>query len=81
MSKPLRQTMPTVTAFIDDLRAAFGREIVDAAIKNGMAGGTDFYARENGVEVGNLPPAREGGITLDQIVLGPLNPPRKDTHG
>lgn len=50
--KPLRQSMPTVAAWIDDLREAFGADTINAAIRNGMAGGTHFHAEENGCEIG-----------------------------
>lgn len=50
--KPMRDTMPTVAAVIDDLRAAFGADAINPAIKGGMAGVPTFYARENGHEVG-----------------------------
>lgn len=40
-------------AFIDDLRAAFGREEIDFAIRRGMGGKPGwFHARECGHEVG-----------------------------
>lgn len=51
-AKPLRETMPTVAAIIDDLRAAFGADVINPSIKGGMAGVPTFYARENGHEVG-----------------------------
>lgn len=51
-AKPLRETMPTVAAIIDDLRAAFGAEDIHQSIRNGLAGVPTFYARENGHEVG-----------------------------
>jgi hypothetical protein len=45
----LREEMPTVTAWIDDLRAAFGADGINAQIKKGMAGLPGFFhARENG---------------------------------
>lgn len=50
--KPLRQTMPTVAAWIDELREAFGADGVNAAIRNGVAGGTHFYAEEGGQAIG-----------------------------
>lgn len=50
--KPMRQAMPTVTAWIDDLRAAFGAEMIDAAIRAGIDGQPTFYAAENGIEIG-----------------------------
>lgn len=50
--KPLREAMPTVAAWIDELRDAFGADTINAAIRNGMAGGTHFHADENGHELG-----------------------------
>lgn len=44
--------MPVVTAFIDDLREAFGKADIDAAIRAGMNGQPTFWAIENGIEVG-----------------------------
>lgn len=52
----LREAMPLVTAFIDEMREAFGADVINRAIKNGMNGGCDFYASENGQEVGNKLP-------------------------
>lgn len=52
MSKPLRQSMPTVAAWIDELREAFGADGINASIRNGMAGGSDFYAEEGGEALG-----------------------------
>lgn len=39
-----RKTMPTVTAFVDAMRAEFGADQVKV-----------FYAREGGVELGKMP--------------------------
>ena len=50
--KPLRQTMPTVAAWIDDLREAFGADGINRAIRNGVAGGTHFHAEEGGQAIG-----------------------------
>lgn len=52
VAKLLRQTMPTVAAFVDDLRDAFGAETINAAIKAGMDGQPTFWASEGGQEVG-----------------------------
>jgi hypothetical protein len=60
MTRPanLREEMPTVTAWIDDLRAAFGADGINAQIKKGMAGLPGFFhARENGHDVGTPMPA------------------------
>lgn len=51
-AKPLRQTMPTVAAWVDELREAFGADGINAAIRNGVAGGAAFYATENGHSIG-----------------------------
>jgi hypothetical protein len=50
--KPLRQTMPTVAAWIDELREAFGADAINPAIRNGVAGGAAFYATEGGQTIG-----------------------------
>lgn len=52
MTKPLRAAMPTVAAFIDEMRAAFGADAINAAIKSGIDGQPTFWAKENGLEVG-----------------------------
>jgi hypothetical protein len=67
--KPLRQTMPTVAAWIDSLREAFGADAVNPAIRNGAAGGSHFYAEENGHAIGCE--AMPGGhvVTVAQMVL------------
>ena len=48
----MRQTMPTVAAWIDELREAFGADGINAAIRNGVAGGAAFYATEGGQTLG-----------------------------
>lgn len=55
----LRERMPTITAWLDDMRAAFGTDVINASIKDGIAGKPRFYAIENGVEVGTMPPPKE----------------------
>jgi diadenosine tetraphosphate (Ap4A) HIT family hydrolase len=51
-AKPLRQTMPTVAAWAHELRDAFGADGINAAIRNGVAGGAAFYATEGGHTIG-----------------------------
>jgi len=53
--KNLRESMPLVTAFIDECRDAFGKDVINQAIKAGMDGQETFWARENGIEVGTRP--------------------------
>lgn len=43
--------MPGVAAFIDALRAAFGKQHIDRQIVQGLRNGT-FYASENGHTMG-----------------------------
>lgn len=70
-SKPLRQAMPETAALIDALRDAFGAETINDAIRNGMQGSTDFYASENGHQIGHkLPETDFKPISLADICLG-----------
>lgn len=73
MTRPgsLREEMPLVTAFIDDLRAAFGAEQINASIKAGVNGAGTFWACENGREIGSK--GQPGGfvLTADQLYLCP----------
>ena len=54
----MREDMPTVAAWIDALRDAFGAAPVNDAIRAGMAGHSTFFAKENGHEVGTPIPYR-----------------------
>ncbi len=70
----MREEMPTVAAWIDDLRLAFGAEAVTAWIRQGRADGT-FHARENGHEVGAPIPAPENAISArDMVIARPSDP-------
>lgn len=51
--KPMRQTMPTVAAWVDELREVFGADAINPALRNGAAGGALFYATENGHSIGS----------------------------
>ena len=72
--KPMRQTMPTVAAWVDELRAAFGAEVVNRSIRNGAAGGTWFWARENGSEIGQRPSPGKSEIDASALCLGKIDP-------
>lgn len=77
----LRAEMPKTAAFIDDMRAVFGRQGIDAQIRKGMSGlPGHFYASENGHEVGaaSTPPAPGKEISAAQMVLESINPKRKE---
>lgn len=69
----LRQSMPQTAAWIDELRQTFGAEAINASIKNGMAGGSDFWASENGLEVGHQAPAGDV-ISADKMDLRRIDP-------
>lgn len=60
---------PVVPAFFDDLRAAFGAETINAAIRAGMNGQPTFYAEENGRAVGTK--SHGEGVTLAETQIGP----------
>lgn len=72
-NKNLRETMPATAAWVDDLRQTFGAETINRAIKNGMGGGTDFWAQENGIEIGNRQ-SDEGLIGSDKMNLRKTDP-------
>ncbi len=64
----MREEMPTVAAWIDDLRLAFGADAVTAWIRQGRADGT-FHAHENGHQVGAPIPAPENAISTRCMVI------------
>lgn len=74
--KPLRQNMPTVAAWIDELREAFGADAINPALRNGAAGGSQFYAEEGGHTIGSdaMPGTRE--LRLSEMTL-----PKPDKEG
>ncbi len=66
--RTFREDMPQTAEFIDALRQAFGGAMVSAAIRNGLAGGSDFHATENGHSIGT--PAEKPGasFTVNQLL-------------
>ena len=57
----LRDQMPETAAFIDAMRAAFGKDAINAEIRKGVGGlPGHFHATENGQEVGTPFPATNG---------------------
>jgi len=73
-NKPMRAAMPTVAAFIDAMRVAFGAETIDRAMRDGMAGLPTFYAAEGGKTIGTpatMPdPARCVSVGVVQLAKG-----------
>lgn len=67
MAKPLRDSMPTVAGFIDQMRDAFGAAEINASIRAGMDGQPTFYASENGAEVGTKDQRR--GVALADMQI------------
>ncbi|RCS59729.1 hypothetical protein DU000_03200 [Parvibium lacunae] len=55
--------MPECTKFFDEMREAFGKEVVDDAIRSGR-----FYAKEAGHELGGLSDW-SGSIAVRDMVL------------
>lgn len=65
----LRDEMPGTAAAIDDLRAAFGADVVDTAIRKGMNGEAGFFAQEaNGKTFGTAMPAAKGELDAEQYL-------------
>jgi hypothetical protein len=83
--RTLRDAMPVVFAFIDDMRAAFGPDDINAIVKAGIAGLPGFWASEGGQEVGTRYVHRGTEISAAQMVILSLekdknadrNPPRR----
>jgi len=48
----MRTEMPHVAAFVDEMRAVFGADMVNEQIRQGLKGQPTFWARENGHELG-----------------------------
>lgn len=60
----MREQMPTVAAWIDGLRDAFGKDYIDRQIRRGLKGDGAFHAVERGHEIGR-PPVRGVRIGKD----------------
>lgn len=75
-----RAAMPKVAAFIDDLRGAFGREVIDGLIEKATTEGLPtFYASENGYRVGRPLPAL-GSVAVSAVDMV-IIPPKQDVKG
>lgn len=65
----LRESMPQVAAWIDELREAFGTEAIDRSIRAGLRGEVGFIASENGQVVGTPFPKARYEVHPSQMVL------------
>lgn len=77
MTRPanLRESMPQVAAWINDLRAAFGADAITGQIRRGLAGEPVFHASEGGIEVGVRAPAGGRAVSAADMVI---IPPKKE---
>ncbi|NPT41032.1 hypothetical protein GNZ12_06805 [Paraburkholderia sp. 1N] len=66
--KPVSHPMPEIAGFVADMKAAFGEQEIDEAIRRGKAGESTFYARENGRAVGTPTPAKPDVWLVDRSV-------------
>lgn len=79
MSKPanMRSQMPKVAAWIDDLRAAFGADDINAALRFKSTGQPCFHASEAGHSVGT--PATVTGTEISAVQMVIQRPDPKAT--
>jgi len=75
MSQNLRAEMPTVAAWIDQLREAFGADQINPSIKAGIQGQPTFWAKENGLEAGTPHPNQKNAMerAADPLPHHPCN--------
>ena len=69
MSGNLRDEMPTVAAFLDDLRAIFGKEMIDKQIRQGLNGQPTFWAKEGGHILGTRDTTSSSCVKWDSFGL------------
>lgn len=63
----LRNEMPEVAAFIDSVREAFGKEMIDVQIRKAVEKGeSTFWARENGHRLGTRSTVHTSAIRWDE---------------
>lgn len=67
----MREAMPQVSAWIDELRAVFGRSDVTEWVRQGLAEGT-FHAAENGHEIGQAVEVGNAISLVDVVIESPL---------
>lgn len=73
----MRDKMPTVAAFVDALREAFGKEEIDAAIRRGLRSDCKpwerFFAKEDGHTLGSAYVPDPGKVvSTADMSIGPV---------
>jgi hypothetical protein len=66
--------MPGCAAFVDDLRAAFGADEINAVIKRGLRSEAQPEHQVRFSEAGQVlghPPQAEAGVSAARMVIGP----------
>lgn len=66
----LRAEMPTVAGWVDDLRDAFGKDVIDSSIRFGMRGHAGFFhAIEGEHSIGTLFNSNNHINVKDMVIL------------
>lgn len=65
----MRESMPTVAAIVDDLRAAFGVDGINGRIREGLRGSGGFWASEGGRQIGSRSEYRGTVVSVGQMVV------------
>ena len=66
--KPVSHPMPEIAGFVVDMKAVFGEQETDEAIRHGKAREPTFCARENGHTVGTATSAQTNVWPVDRAV-------------
>lgn len=66
--KAASHPMPEIAAFVADMKAVFGEQEIDEAIRRSRAGEPTFYACENGRTAGTPTPAQTNVWRVDGAV-------------
>ncbi|KAE8756731.1 hypothetical protein FSO04_27535 [Paraburkholderia madseniana] len=66
--KAASHPMPEIAAFVADMKAVFGEQEIDEAIRRSKAGEPTFYACENGRTVGTPTPTQTNVWRVDGAV-------------
>jgi len=73
----MREKMPLTAMFVDEMRAAFGTEMVNRQIKRGLAGQETFFAEEAGHRVGTETPESKNYVLVSEMAFRAPQPEPK----